>query len=581
VYTRQATLVGILLAALPLEPLFAQALVSGRVVDHSGNPLSDVEARLAVKNLSATTDTDGTFEIQADATLAGGTPTGLAASTVQMHNGMFRVAAGFKPARVSAWLFDGRGRVVSVVFEGFVAAGATFAAPVFPKTAAVAQGFYVLQYVIDGSAGRFEICHLGHPGSQSFSVAMSPGLAKGLAAPDTLELSFSGCATKAIPLDGYGTDLGDVLLSCNLPRPPKVPQSYTLPTGGIRVTNSAGLLDALSGGTARDIVLADGTYDNGEYFHPNAPHRFWAEHLGGATLKAGLMLDKGEGAQVHGLRLDVNSDKKGYESAIIHTGRTGNGLKVMDCFFEGNGIMELGILARAVHGLVFQRLVMRDFQHDGIRITSYPNDVTPSPGPHLSDLDIANVKDPDPGCCNGTSEDGILLMNGDSATLVERVRVRNVDWMGVSTSGWVRGGRWRDIDLDSSFTGFYIEHGTNNIILERFHIGSRVQEGIAFEGGNEWSHYAGVGENIVVQDGVDEAYQSGVNISVCNKNETIQRVVFKGQCFAAISNWATHPFGTCTGEEGATNKFIDNDYSGIDPGAEAVTLKWTGSASCK
>jgi hypothetical protein len=347
------------------------------------------------------------------------------------------------------------------------------------------------------------------------------------------------------------------------------------------VTTAGELNSALAGGSARDIVLADGTYDASGYFHPAAPHRLWAEHLGGATLRAGILFDKGEGAELHGIRFSVSSQSKGYEGAIIHNGRTGNRLKVMDSWLMGNNAMKAGILARTVHGLTFQRLVIKDLHEDGIKITSYPTRVTPSPPIYLADLDIANIVHPDPKCCSGTAEDGILITNTGPSTIIERIKVRNAQWMCLTTSLYVDGGVMRDVDIDGCETGLYTEHTTHNLKFSRFKIGSNVQEGIAFEGGNEASHYSGSSENIVIEDGVNAAFRAGVNISVCNKNETVQRVKFVGQCFAAISNWATHPFGSCTGSEGATNKFLNNDYSQVDPGAEQVSLKWAGSTSCR
>ena len=78
--------------------------------------------------------------------------------------------------------------------------------------------------------------------------------------------------------------LGRYSIGCNTsvwngtPCPPEAPRAYTLPSNPVRVSNSSELIGALNGTTARDIVLADGTYDNSTYFHAKAGHRVWAEH---------------------------------------------------------------------------------------------------------------------------------------------------------------------------------------------------------------------------------------------------------------------------------------------------------------
>jgi hypothetical protein len=76
--------------------------------------------------------------------------------------------------------------------------------------------------------------------------------------------------------------------------PPAAPAPYSLPSGAVRVTTSAELLTALQG-AARDIVLADGAYDNPGPFFDYGAHHFYAEHLGGAVLRAGVVIGSNPG----------------------------------------------------------------------------------------------------------------------------------------------------------------------------------------------------------------------------------------------------------------------------------------------
>ena len=86
--------------------------------------------------------------------------------------------------------------------------------------------------------------------------------------------------------------------------PPTPPTAYTVPAGAISVSTSPQLIIALTHNTGKDIVLADGAYDNSSYFDDSNGNHVYAEHLGMARLNAGMAL--GKGAIVEGLVFDVS-----------------------------------------------------------------------------------------------------------------------------------------------------------------------------------------------------------------------------------------------------------------------------------
>ncbi len=293
--------------SFPITKSFGQALVSGRVVDGSGNPLGDVLVQLAVKGLSTTTGADGTFELRDDATVLPFSSARLGVSKVELRGGMLGIAAGPRGARIGARLYDARGRVVSVVFEARLRQGQVLQAPVFERAAGVAHGVYVLEVCIDGAVGRYKILKAGRSAQPLLSLASPAALAKELAAVDTLRLTKSGCTTKDLVLQESGAALGDIVLACagdELHVPPlteyltnddtPVPTGKTVrwvsPTGsgsGISESSPGSLQAMLSASASGNVVVALG----GFYDCP-----------AGITIPAGvtLMAKPGEAAVVDG-----------------------------------------------------------------------------------------------------------------------------------------------------------------------------------------------------------------------------------------------------------------------------------------
>jgi len=566
-------------AVLLCVPLYAAPLLSGRVVDGAGKGIADVEARLAILGFSVTTDTGGAFEID--------TPTGVLPQA-RLHSGppqagvdrgMLRVAAGAERASVRADLYDLHGRRVAVVFDGVVEAGAAVERALVREEMRLAKGTYIVKVDVNGQGASHKMMHMG-----SFTAAPSTiarGLAKAAAVVDTLLLAKQGCAQKKVEISAWNVDLGDIVLACGGVLPPEPPKSYSVPAGAVRVTNSTEFKDALSGGTARDIVLADGTYDNSSYFSTGAAHRLWAEHLGGATVGAGIVFGTGAGAEVHGIRFDVNSKSKvkdtRREGAAIRAEGTGHKLKVTDCWFDGHGVVGMAIDVAAINGFVAQRLVIYNFATYGIRVDDYPTRSSANPPALITDLVVSKIRNPDPSCCNGQAE--FALSAGTDMT-VERVRFRDIDWDALSPTIHCFNCVFRDVDIDSTKTAVYYEHSTKNTLLERFILGPHVVFGIDFEWIGTWGH--GTDDGTIIQDGIINSSKVGIMINVCNNNETVRRVKFINQCFAAISDAAvlgyTSSSDTCPK---ATLTFTDNDYSGIDPGAKDITTALHQTSSCQ
>ncbi len=352
------------------------------------------------------------------------------------------------------------------------------------------------------------------------------------------------------------------------PCPPEPPRAYSLPVGAVRVSTSTELKDALANAAATDIVLADGTYDYSTYFHPNAAHRLWAEHLGGGVLKAGILFDEAPGSEVHGLKFDVADNGKTSNGAIVRTAGSGNRLTVTDSWFEGNKAVQWALLFNASDGIAVQRVVIRQFQRDGITVDSFPHFADPPPA--ISDVDIYWIRDPDPNCCRGTAEFGILLRAVTPGAVIERVKARWIDWscfLPIDAKGAI----WRDLDCDWSQQPFYFEHYVDNSLLERFWFGPHSGEGVTVESAQPNWHWRPSGQHIIIQDGQIESERYGIDTGVCNGDMLVQRVKFVGQCLAAINDSTHARFGAghCTA---GPNRFLSNDYSGLRAGAQAVTV---------
>jgi hypothetical protein len=369
--------------------------------------------------------------------------------------------------------------------------------------------------------------------------------------------------------------------------PPLPPTACDLPDDGVRVTDLAELKNALARRSAQDIILADGVYDDNRVLVPAAAHRLWGETRGGAVLRTGILFGNGYGPEVHCLTFNVDhASKGGSEKSILATRGSADGLRVTDSFFDGHGKMRRGVITRAFHGVHLQRLVMRNFQNDAIRIVTGGQRLSDQeriakPPVYIGDVDIAHVRDSKLDCCGGRSEFGISL---GTRGLVERIRVRDADWSCIVTGGRSWGSVLRDLDLDGcGRAGIYLEHRTAYTTVEYFRIGPDTRVGINLEGGQpQWNvddprwNWKAIGPGNKIQHGVIDSRDWGVNVAPCNSETTVQDVLFQNQCVAAILNGAAVRTKWCPASrpEGGTsadsNIYIDNDFHGIGP--EAVPI---------
>ena len=350
--------------------------------------------------------------------------------------------------------------------------------------------------------------------------------------------------------------------------PPQPPRSCEIPTGAVTVRTVAQLQSELANRKPRDIELAPGKYAPSTVLRLAAPHRLWGRHANDVTIRAGFLL-AGPGApgfEVHCLTLDVSDARKVARTAgtaIIHSARRWTDITVADSRFLGNMKIGRAIFAQAPEGLTVERVEIRGFDTDGIRVKGRSGPVV------LRDLDIRDIELPGPKDRRGRAEAGIFM---DNAGTIERVRVRDAYWMGIGT--YADDITVRDLDVDGSIAGVYLEHYTHRFVLENFYIGPDNTKGINFEWDNPRA-YGGKPTTVdaLIQDGVIEARIVGVAVNDGQKNPTVRRVMFRGQCGAAIVGYRSRS----TGEV-----YVDNDYSGIKRNAFEVTSKhYNGLKKCR
>ncbi len=307
-------------------------------------------------------------------------------------------------------------------------------------------------------------------------------------------------------------------------------------------------------------MLSDGVYSGSGPFMNLEGHRIYAEHLGGAVLKAGLVFGGNWGGGrglVRGVVFDVASRAKAPSGAIVFVWGAARGTRVLDSVFRGHGRVPAGIMVLQPDGFVAKRAVLRDFVDYGVRVDandpSYPAGAKRSV---LEDLDVQRVARPVPGSSNGTAEACVWI--GNPATL-RRMRARECARQGLWTGGKARNSVFEDIDVDRSPTGVYIEHFTSGSIFRRMTIGSGVKIGVAAE----WADpaYRGIPGSVdnVIEESVFRSGLVGVAMDYGTARTTVRHSTFVSQCWAAIQD-----------HHGIGNSYYKNDYTGIDPGAGPV-----------
>jgi hypothetical protein len=373
-----------------------------------------------------------------------------------------------------------------------------------------------------------------------------------------LAAAFSGA-------DDAGTD---ATAGPRQPARPKPPAGYTVPRGAVRVSSSAQLRAALANRGRRDVVLASGVYDNPRPFSNRFGHRIYAARLGKSFFRAGISIGAASGAHgalVRGVVFDVRERRKTLNGAIVEVWGSATNAKVLDTVLRGNRRLTTGLLARQPAGFVAKRIHARNFTDYGVVVDA--NQLgrrRDGPGFLLEDLDVANVARQPPRSSNGAAEACVWIGNTGVA---RRVRVRNCGWMGVWTGTSATGTLVEDVDVDRTRTGVYIEHFTRDSTFQRIHVRPRVRIGIVAEWASPgWGGRPASVDN-VIQDSTFESHLCGVYLDEGTTRTTVRRSAFTGQSWAAIGDY-----------RGEGNRFSQNDYSGIGPGAVAVSRDHVSAA---
>jgi hypothetical protein len=342
---------------------------------------------------------------------------------------------------------------------------------------------------------------------------------------------------------------------------PAAPRSYAIPAGAVAVSTAAQLQAELAKPTAENIVLADGTYSAPSAFSDRNGHHLFAAHLGRAVLQAGIVLGGNfghTGGSIQGLAFDISDAGAVDDNSIVDVwGAMGVNIAVRDTTFDGHAVVGYAINVDTGEGFDAERIVARNFTSDGISVDSYPNRVTFTNRPSLSDIDVANVARPVPGSSNGTSEACLWL--GTPVTL-QRAKLRNCAWDGLWTGFNGTGSSYSDVDVDGTPTGVYIEHFTTSSDFNRLHVGSGVRTGVNCE----WADPAWDGKPAsvgnVIENSLIEANRVGVYMDEGTTTTTVRNSTFRGESAAAIVDY-----------KGVRNAYTGNDYSGIARGAATVS----------
>ena len=376
--------------------------------------------------------------------------------------------------------------------------------------------------------------------------------------------------------------------------PPKEPQPYQVPTGAVRVSNTAEFIRQFTSTTPEDIVLTDGLYDNASPVKAGAAHRVWAAHVGNARLTFGLEFDSDQGAPgaaVHGLSFDIKNraagardgpagDPRAARAAVRIAGINNSRFSIEDVTIYGNRAIDAGIKALNSDGLIVRRCAVSDVLDYGVFAHAFGNEVytvnvrTPAV---IEDCDIKNVYRAPRASNNGKSE--ACLWVGVNAS-VERVRLHNCGWMGLWTGGNTNDSHFADLSIDDSDTGIYVEHWTRRSTFERFQIGP--SKGLTGSAGfrtsigitTEWADpaYAGLnpvfGQSLAAshdntfKDGTINSFVTGI-FTDDSQGTTISNVRFFNQRFSGISEFRNSKSGYDSQWQGR-----GNDFSGLSAGAE-------------
>jgi hypothetical protein len=352
--------------------------------------------------------------------------------------------------------------------------------------------------------------------------------------------------------------------------PPAPPSTYTVPTGAEIVSTSAQFIAAL-GKAQHDIVLADGIYDNSGTFSNSNSNRIYAQHLGGATLKAGIINGGNFGpgnSLLQGLVFDLIDPAKTFQGGEVNIwGPSGQNTRIYDCVFKGNKVIGSGIFSLNNNGLDLQRDQFFNFTDEGIRAgdnvpVSYGG--TTAHIKTMWDIYVDGVTTSPPGATDGKAEAGIWVGHPvDNG--VKRVKIRNVSTSGIETVNNSWDTTFSDIDIDMTCActyfgvGVYLEHYNYHNIFDSFSIVART----GFNGewdygttGNSGAHYTTI-KNGTLTALTDPVHHTvGVYLDEGTEATTITGVTFKNQNWAAVGAYLNNKSGTVNTISGNTYQLL-------------------------
>ena len=139
--------------------------------------------------------------------------------------------------------------------------------------------------------------------------------------------------------------------------------------------------------------------------------------------------------------------------------------------------------------------------------------------------------------------------------------VRRCAVSGIWTGDAMKRSRVEDATIQDAPVGIYIEHFTTSSTFERLRIGPSVTRGV----NAEWDNpaYGGKPASIdnVIEGARIQTVHEGVYLDQGTTRTTVRHCVFVGQNWAAIVDY-----------KGVDNRYHDNNFKGIDPGAVPVSL---------
>jgi len=358
---------------------------------------------------------------------------------------------------------------------------------------------------------------------------------------------------------------------------PVPPSTYSLPSGAVRVTNISELKTALKGSN-KNIVLANGIYDAGTYLNADGAHNLYAEHLGKAVLRSGLVVGSNYtagGGIIRGLTFDVSSSSETYNGIILQNwGPGGVNMRVLDCVFRGNRVIKYGLLSVNPKGLDVERAIFTNFT-DGALRASYGSAVayggsTPALS-RITDIQIDGVARSTPGSSNGTAESGIFLGH-PVANGVHRIKIRNTSWAGMLVANNAWNTTFTDLDIDmsgpnvSAGVGIYLEHFNyyntfTNFLIKGAKMGFSAEWADPSWGGVAASHYSTITNGTIDASGASFSKTWGVYLDEGTGSTTVTYVTFRNQSFAAIGAY----------KNVGTNVFQNNDTNGILSTAKPIS----------